>query len=97
MQILCFGALVISNYHAIIEYNSNYEPENFTIKHMLEPKYRCIRYFDDKQYSKYYHIKCADYLYDYTDFMLERSRYIYIFYIRNMIAAVLLVLFHLLL
>lgn len=89
--------VVVTNYMIITEYNNEYVPDDFSIKQMLDQRYRCIRYFNDKVYSNYMHIKCRDYVYDYTAFILERSRYIYMFYAHNMVMSSLFVLFFLLL
>ena len=89
--------VVMTNYMILTEYNNEYYPDNFSIEHMSDQKYRCIRYFNDKLYNKYMYVKCKDYVYDYTDFILERSRYICMFYAHNLVMFSLFVIFYLLL
>lgn len=77
--------LSLSNYYLISEYMSEYVPDNFNIEKLLDKKYRCIRYFDDKYYDKFTYNKCKEYLEEYIIFKLEKSRYIYIYYAYNII------------
>ncbi len=89
--------LTLSNYFLISEYMTEYVPENFDIKKLLDKKYRCIRYFDEKNYNKFTHNSCKALLHDYVDFKLEKSRYIYAYYAHNSIIISIIVVFMLLL
>ena len=88
--------LTISNYYLISEYMSEYVPDNFNIHKLLNLKYRCIRYFNDKHFDKFSHNRCKQYLEDYIIFKLEKSRYIYMYYGHNIILISLFSLFILL-
>ena len=94
VQIVFLAAILASNYLLVLEYQEEYVPDNFDIRKLLHQKYRCIRYFNDKEHNKYLHQKCSDYAYDYTEFVLERSRYIYMFYVYNFVISGLFGLFH---
>lgn len=53
--------------------------DNFTISQMQDIKYRCIRYFEDSRknmtaINTYHETKCADYKYDYLNFVLYRRK-----------------------
>lgn len=91
------SALCISNYLLIIEYYNEYVPENFAIDKLLDKKFRCIRFFYDKINDKYAHMSCKEYHKDYIDFLLEKSRYVYMFYTHNVIIISLIIIFYLLL
>lgn len=69
----------------IIEYFKNYVPEYFDIEKLLDKKYRCIRYFEDKDFNTYNDKQCQPYIYHYMLFKLEKSRYIYMHYAYNLI------------
>lgn len=73
------------NYAILMEYFHNYVPEYFDVVKILDKKYRCIRYFDDREYDKFIDSQCQPYVYDYLLFKLEKSRYIYIHYAYNFI------------
>lgn len=97
IQATYIAALLLSNYLIILEYQQEYVPDNFDIYKLLDLKYRCIRYFNDNKYNRYQEHKCNTHIYDYTEFVLERSRYICLFYAYNLITGSLFLLFHLLL
>ncbi len=81
----------------IIQYYNEYVPENFSIKQLLDKQYRCIRYFNTKQYDKFAHNSCKNHIHDYIEFQLERSKYIYMYYAHNLIMVSMFVIFHLIL
>ncbi len=89
--------LCILNYFLINEYLTEYVPDNFDIKKLLDKKYRCIRFFDDKRDDRYLRATCAPYLEDYLSFKLEKSRYIILYYAHNTILISLIIIFQLLL
>ena len=91
------SALCISTYLLIIEYYNEYAPENLIIHKLLDKKYRCIRFFHDKVIDKYAYISCKMYHTDYIDFLLEKSRYVYLFYAHNVIIISLTIIIYLLL
>lgn len=97
VQIVFIAAILVSNYLFVLEYHNEYVPDNFGIRKLLDQKYRCIRYFNEGTHSRYMDHKCMDYVYDYKHFTLEKSRYIYMFYMYNIIICNIFVLFHLLL
>lgn len=97
LQTMVLIGVLCSNYFIILEYYDEYVPDNFGIQKLIDPKYRCIRYFYDKVDNAYLHNKCKPYIYDYTAFLLEKSRYIYVYYAYNMCIAILFVIFHILL
>lgn len=88
-------ALCISNYLLISEYFNEYDPDNFGIKKLLNKKYRCIRFFHDKGIDKYTYRSCKAYEHDYGAFILEKSRYIYMYYAHNLILISLFAIFYL--
>ena len=75
---------------------TEYVSENFDIKKLLEKKYRCIRYFDEKNYDKFSHNSCKPFFYDYVEFKLEKARYIYAYYAHNAIVVSIIIVFMLL-
>jgi hypothetical protein len=78
-----------------MEYYKQYAPENFSIHKILDKKYRCIRFFHDKDDSPYMQKICQLYYYDYIAFSLEKSRYIFMYYAHNVIVISLIAIFHL--
>ncbi len=81
----------------INEYFNEYTPDNFDIIKLLEKKYRCIRYFNEKHVDKYQQSLCQAYLVDYLEFKLEKSRYIFIYYSYNIVMISLILIIYLVL
>ena len=79
------------------EYYAEYVPDHFDMNKILQTKYRCIRYFDDKMINRYLHFKCKPYFEDYVLFRLEKSQFIYSYYVHNAVMLVCFALFHLIL
>lgn len=75
----------IINIIIITNYFYKYVPSHFNHTRLLDKKYRCIRYFAEKEYYKYMHQSCQEYNYDYIQFVIEKSRYIYSYYTYNFI------------
>ena len=90
-------AICLSNYMISTQYYSEYDPKHFSFNQILDKRYRCIRYFDEKDYDRYSHYSCKNYMHDYINFKLERSRYILMYYAHNLIMGSMLIIFHLVL
>jgi hypothetical protein len=86
----------ISNYNIINTYKNNYLIEQFTIKQLIHQEYRCIRHFDDREHNKYQNEKCKDYLPNYIQFIMQKYRYISIFYLQNFLVIIFIIIIHLL-
>ncbi len=97
VEITIIIAICISNYMIYVQYYTEYVPENFNIKQLQDKNYRCIRYFDEKNYDRYSHHSCKNYMHEYINFKLERSRYIFMYYAHNLIMGSMLIIFHLVL
>jgi hypothetical protein len=89
--------ICITNYMMMLEYNSEYVPDNFDVSKIAQQKYRCIRYFTDKMQNRYLHTRCKPFFEDYVIFRLEKSKYIYAYYAHNAAMITCFALFHLLL
>lgn len=87
-------AVCLSNYMIAMQYYAEYDPNHFTVKQLQDKQYRCIRYFDEKDYDRYSHHLCKNYMHDYLNFKLERSRYIMMYYAHNLIMGSMLIIFH---
>jgi hypothetical protein len=87
---------VFSNYNMINTYNKNYVPDKFTIKHLIKEEYRCIRYFSDDVFNRYQNTKCKNYLPNYIEFILQKSRYITLFYLQNFLVIIVVIIINLL-
>lgn len=97
LSIIMIILILLSNYFIGSEYYYEYIPDNFDMKKLMDLKYRCIRHFYDKSDNKYMSIQCKPYLYDYTGFILEKSRYICAYYAHNICMISLFIIFNLLL
>lgn len=95
IQMAIVIALCASNYMMILKYYDEYVPDNFDIYKMLDIRYRCIRFFHDKNENSYRQKICQPYYYDYVAFNLEKSRYIYMYYAHNLIVISIFTIFHL--
>ena len=78
--------MVTVNYLIIIEYFQNYVSDYFDIEKLLTKKYRCIRYFEERDHDKFTDRQCEPYVYEYMLFKLEKSRYVYMHYAYNFIS-----------
>lgn len=90
-------AFCLSNYMTMIEYYNEYVPEYFSAYKLLQKHNRCIQYFNENNYDRYTHYRCKDYMQDYIEFQLEKSRYIYLYYAHNAVMISIFIIFHLVL
>lgn len=68
--ILIIAMLIVNNY--II--STYYSPENFGRDKLIQKKYRCIRYYQDKDdYNKFMEKSCKPYMKDNRIFNDEKS------------------------
>jgi hypothetical protein len=89
--------MVMSNYVTVSMYFDEYYPEYFNMEKLMDIRYRCYRYFNDKVNNGYMCTKCKPYIYDYKNFILEKNRYIFAFYAHNIVMGSLFSIFYLLL
>lgn len=65
--------LLIANNYILSSY---YSPYNFGHEKLIQKKYRCIRYYQDKNdYNKFMEKSCIPYKKDFQQFSEERSLY----------------------
>jgi hypothetical protein len=83
-SILLLAVTFINNVTISLEYQQKYVPDNFPRALLIDPKYRCISYFDKKTYLKYTHMKCEKYKKDYIIFQLEKSLHIFDYLVYNL-------------
>ena len=88
-------SMCVTNYVLIMQYYDEYVPDNFSRNKILDKKYRCIRYFHNNIQNRYGESICKAYYYDYVAFNLEKSRYIFMYYVHNIIVITLFAIFHL--
>lgn len=74
---LLYILLTVWNIEQLILYNNCFNVNKFSKKHILDKKYRCIRYFDENKYDKFSEKKCENFKFDYLNFQLGRSISIY--------------------
>lgn len=89
--------MCISNYIIITEYYNEYVPEYYSKDKILQKNYRCFRFFHGNYDKKYSYNSCQPYLYDYEIYKLERSQYIYTYYIHNILITSIIIIHHLIL
>ncbi len=76
--------LLITYFHkniknSFLEDISKFDVDKFDIKQMQEQTYRCIRYFENSRkdssvISSYHEKKCANYRYEYLNFILWKEK-----------------------
>lgn len=65
--------LFIANNYILSSY---YSPDNFGLERLVQKKYRCIRYYQDKKdYNKFMEKSCTPYQKDYEQFREEKALY----------------------
>lgn len=72
LSIICYKNIQYTKYH-----EKYLNTKTFSKNLILQKKYRCIRYFDEKDYHKYFEKKCNEFKRDYLNFQLRRSLYFY--------------------
>lgn len=65
--------LLIANNYIL---SSHYSPDNFGHQKLMQKKYRCIRYYEDKNdYNKFMEKSCIPYQNDFRKFNEEKTLY----------------------
>jgi len=77
------------NYELYTIYNNKYIPAYFGREMLRYQKYRCIRILENNPHLKYVGNNCKKYAYEYLDYKLERSQYIFRCIIYNLILLIL--------
>lgn len=67
---------MIVNCILLVQFSDNYIPENFSMNKLKTQKYRCIRYFYEKEYDKYTEKKCSSFKNELTNFHMAKSFHI---------------------
>lgn len=80
IYVICLSNKIIAD-----NYMSEYMPEYFDRHKLIEPKNRCIRYFNANHFNKYSNAKCSEYQIDYVLFKLEKSYNIFTILLYNLI------------
>lgn len=82
-----------ANYNIYTYYNDNLNIKNLIekklkIKNLVERYnsnkiYRCYDYYDIDIYNKYTEKKCIQFIYNYLNYKLTLSKFIFMFYVKN--------------
>jgi len=83
---------VILNIIIVIKYLQEYDPDYFDNSRFYQKKYRCIRYFIEKEFNKFAHKSCERFADEYTLFLISRYRYTYLSYLVNVIMSSLFII-----
>lgn len=87
-QISLLLMICISNNIILKTYKSEFVPAYFNSEKLIQKKYRCIRYFAEKEFDKYTQTNCISHMHDYVNFNLEKSQFLYMFYMHNILMVV---------
>lgn len=80
--LLIIFTITIYNVDIFQQYENRY---NLSQSRLVHQKYRCYKYFADNVYFKYTDKKCQKYKYDYLNFNLEKSSFMFYCIITNII------------
>jgi len=76
-----------------MEYQTNYNVDNFKFNKLIEKKYRCIRYYKLGEYNKLMNKTCDTYNHEYTIFRLGEQLLINKIYINNILLSIITIIF----
>lgn len=91
------GVMSWQNFNMTVYYYENYEVSNFTRAKLMSQKYRCIRYYAEKDFIPHMENKCRKFKHNFVVFSLQKSAHVFYYIIYNIIFIALIIVIYLVL